>query len=171
MQLRHVTPLEVNTLDPWCFLHMLRRLQCVLSRSGVSMLLNYLCDRHHLTWRRAGWPAALCCKIQHCVHVCGSVMCFIWLSQKGLHEWTFPASAIRGVRYCALMGKLSFPHFFLFSISKLAAVYNPTRAALFWPQSSDFLWIGLFFFNFFFYFLTCCLAWLTPVIFFPAFKL
>uniref|UniRef100_A0A671S6M9 mitogen-activated protein kinase kinase kinase n=1 Tax=Sinocyclocheilus anshuiensis TaxID=1608454 RepID=A0A671S6M9_9TELE len=24
-------------------------------------------------------------------------MCFIWLSQKGLHEWTFPASAIRGV--------------------------------------------------------------------------
>lgn len=66
-------------------------------------------------------------------------MRFIWLSQKGLHEWTFPASAIRGVRYCALMGILSFPHFFLFSISKLAAVYNPTRAALFWPQPSDFL--------------------------------
>lgn len=28
--------------------------------------------------------------------------------------------------------------FFLFSISKLAAVYGPTRAALFWPQASNF---------------------------------
>lgn len=66
-------------------------------------------------------------------------MCFIWLSQKGLHEWTFPASAIRGVRYCALMGILPFPYiFFLFSIAKLAAGYSPTSAALFRPQSSDF---------------------------------
>lgn len=71
-------------------------------------------------------------------------MCFIWLSQKGLHEWTFPASAIRGVRYCVLMGILSFPLFFCFPFPSLQQFMVPLGLLCFGHRPAIFLWIGFF---------------------------
>lgn len=95
-----------------------------------------------MEYERLAGCCMLCYVIICCAHVFGSVMCFIWLSQKGLHEWTFPASAIRGVRYCMLLGmvstKFSIPCKQKEALEFMQQFITPGRAGLFWPQATDF---------------------------------